>query len=146
MLCCSYDWALEKYWFAFPRTKASDTIGKVEFNKKNWTVCQIDGVNKRMCRVLTVNVLLLNKLEFFWMNRHNRNYLWSCCRTFLLKSTREFANRAGHSRQMLGESAQSKTYSKMSKYAVKRNKTYVHHPRVLLKVTCLIRGPGNSSY
>ena len=61
------------------------------------------------------------------------------------KYTRADANRAGHSRQMRGESTSSKTYSEMIKISGKHKKRYVNHPRDKSKLTCLISGPGHSS-
>ena len=47
---------------------------------------------------------------------------------------------------MRGESALSTTYSNMSERSDKFRKRYVDHPKDISKLTCLIHGPGHSSY
>ena len=46
------------------------------------------------------------------------------------KSTRADSNRAGHSRQILGEAAPSKTYSEMIKISDKGKQRYVDFTKV----------------
>ena len=61
------------------------------------------------------------------------------------KTTREYANCAGHSRKMRGEAASSNTYSEMNESASKCRKRYVEHPKDRSKPTCLIHVPEYSS-
>ena len=60
------------------------------------------------------------------------------------KTTQEYANRSGHSRNKRVESTSPYTHSEMGEGAGKRRKRYVDHPTGELK-TCIIHLPGNSS-
>ena len=60
------------------------------------------------------------------------------------KPTREYANRAGNSRQNRGEASSSWTSPEKVESAGKHRKSYVDRPTGKLK-TCLIHGPGHSS-
>ena len=60
------------------------------------------------------------------------------------KSTRAYDNRAGHSRQIRGKAASSKTYFEMSKHDGKRKKRYVDHLRDRSHLTYLTHDPGHS--
>ena len=46
---------------------------------------------------------------------------------------------------MRGESASSTTYSEICECAGKRRKRYIDHLKDILRLTCIIHGPGNSS-
>ena len=62
------------------------------------------------------------------------------------KSTRQDNKRAGYRRKMSGETASSKNYSEIHDSPFKHIKRYVYHQRDRPKQTCLIHGPGYSSY
>ena len=59
------------------------------------------------------------------------------------KSTRKYANHAGLSRKMRGESASPTTCYNMSDSADEHRKRYADHTKDKSKLTCLIHGPGN---
>ena len=61
------------------------------------------------------------------------------------KPTRAYANRAGHSRKMRGESNSSNTYSNISESASKRSKRCVDRLNDISKTTCIVHGPRKSS-
>ena len=61
------------------------------------------------------------------------------------KTTWSDANRAGHSSKMIGETASSNNYPKMSDIASKGRKRYVYHMKYRPKATRLIHGSGHSS-
>ena len=60
------------------------------------------------------------------------------------KSTRAYANHAGHSRQKRGEAASSWTHPGKGERTGNHRKGYVDSPTVKSK-TCLIHGPGHFS-
>ena len=60
--------------------------------------------------------------------------------------TREDTNCYSHSRKKREFPTSSKTYSETNKSSVKLRKRYVDHLKYRPKLTCLIHGPGHSSY
>ena len=89
----------------------------------------MDGLNKRICRVLIVKLILL-KIMFICLKA------CKCCKQYLqvvynilIENNRADSNRVGSSRQKRGESSLSKIYSNMVKHAVKCKKKYVYCPR-----------------
>ena len=62
------------------------------------------------------------------------------------KTTRSYANRAGHMREIRGETASSKNFSEMIESAVNHRKRHVDHTEDRSRQTCLIHVPGNSLY
>ena len=98
-----------------------------------------------MFKYFIVNILLKKYVNMFEHTEIAEYIYEGVVENYYIKTTRADANRAGHIRKIIGESASPNTYSKMSESAVKRRKRYVDHPKNRPKPTCLIHVPMHSS-